>query len=131
MGRLAPVMKWWLCFTASVVTAIPADPYNFTNMIDHFSGNPATFDQRYYKNETWFMGPGNPIFCILGGEGAVPPDTGIFYPFVTDVLAKKFNALVIEPEHRFYGTSLPFGSESYTIENMRLATPQVINFSIS
>ena len=51
-------------------------------------------------------GPGSPILCILGGEGAVPPSTGIFYPFVTDVLAKRFNALVVQPEHRFYGTSL-------------------------
>lgn len=67
---------------------------------------------------------GSPILCIIGGEGAVPPEEGIFYPFVTDVLAKRFSALVIEPEHRFYGTSLPFGQDSFTDDHLRLATPQ-------
>jgi hypothetical protein len=81
--------------------AIPADPYYIDQVVDHFSQpSGATFSQRYYKNETWFGGPGSPILCILGGEGAVPPSTGIFYPFVTDVLAQRFSALVVEPEHR-------------------------------
>ena len=34
----------------------------------------------------------------MGGEGAIPPSTGFFYPFVIDVLAPKFGALVVEPE---------------------------------
>ena len=96
-----------LCCWAATATAIPADPHNFSQLVDHFgAGDASTFQQRYYLNETWWGGPGSPILCILGGEGAVPPSTGIFYPFVTDVLAKRFNALVVQPEHRFYGTSL-------------------------
>ena len=43
----------------------------------------------------------------MGGEGAIPPETGLFYPYVNEVLASKFGAYVIEPEHRFYGESLP------------------------
>jgi pimeloyl-ACP methyl ester carboxylesterase len=113
-----------LLVSAWSVNAIPADPYNFTQIVDHFDSDVSTFQQRYYKNETWFAGPGSPILCIIGGEGAVPPDEGIFYPFVTDVLAKRFSALVIEPEHRFYGTSLPLGADSFTNEALRLATPQ-------
>lgn len=31
---------------------------------------------------------------------------------------------MIEPEHRFYGTSLPFGEDSFTDDNLKLATPQ-------
>ena len=57
-------------------------------------------------NESSFGGPGSPIICILGGEGAVSPSTGIFYPSII-VLAERLSALVIEPEHRFYGTSQP------------------------
>jgi hypothetical protein len=42
---------------------------------------------------------------IVGGEGAL--DTGMLYPFVTEVLAKKFGAAVLEIEHRFYGPYVP------------------------
>lgn len=44
---------------------------------------------------------------ILGGEGAIEPTTGLFYPFVTHDLAKDWGGFVVEPEHRFYGESQP------------------------
>eukprot|EP00325_Prymnesiales_sp_UTEX-LB-985_P000300 CAMPEP_0174705638 /NCGR_PEP_ID=MMETSP1094-20130205/8792_1 /TAXON_ID=156173 /ORGANISM="Chrysochromulina brevifilum, Strain UTEX LB 985" /LENGTH=458 /DNA_ID=CAMNT_0015903833 /DNA_START=484 /DNA_END=1860 /DNA_ORIENTATION=+ len=58
----------------------------------------------------------------MGGEGAIPPETGFFYPWVVDVLAPRFKALVIEPEHRFYGTSLPLNA--YELSTLHLLTPQ-------
>jgi len=61
---------------------------------------------------------------ILGGEGGISPETGIFYPWITDVLAKDYGALVLEPEHRFYGESLPFGNESFTRENLKMMSSQ-------
>ena len=48
---------------------------------------------------------------IFLGEGDISPETGIFYPWVTDVIAKELKAYVVEPEHRFYGESLPFGPD--------------------
>jgi len=80
-------------------------------LIDHFGADSRTYSQRYYENSTWWGGPGHPIICIMGGEGAIEPSTGIFYPWVTDVIAKDLGAYVVEPEHRFYGTSLPFGPD--------------------
>ena len=53
---------------------------------------------------------------IFLGEGDISPETGIFYPWVTDVIAKELKAYVVEPEHRFYGESLPFGPDrSYQV----------------
>ena len=115
----------------AVVFAIatkPCQPQYFEQqLIDHFSASAATFRQRYYENMTSFGGPGSPIFLVVGGEGAIPPSTGFFYPWVTDVLAPHFKALVVEPEHRFYGESLPFGTEekSFTDQALELLTPQV------
>lgn len=39
-------------------------------------------------------------------------------------LAQKTLGLVIVLEHRFYGESLPFGKESFKIENMKLLTSE-------
>ena len=112
----------WL---TSVASAIPAEPHYFTQqLIDHAAAGSGTYSQRYYENATAFKGPGSPILMIMGGEGAIPPSTGLFYPWIVDVLASAFGALVIEPEHRFYGASMPFGNASLTPEHMRLLTPQ-------
>ena len=79
--------------------AIPSEPHYFDNQrIDHFGTSTATFSQRYYSSDKHFKGAGHPIFVIIGGEGAVPPSTGLFYPFVVDDLAARFSALVVEPE---------------------------------
>ena len=88
--------------------AIASKPlYYHEQLVDHFSTSDATFTQRYYQNDTAFQGPGFPILLIVGGEGAIPPSMGLFYPYVVDVLAPMMGALVLEPEHRFYGESRP------------------------
>ncbi|GAB5370385.1 hypothetical protein AAMO2058_001488100, partial [Amorphochlora amoebiformis] len=91
----------------AIVHAIPAQPHYFSNRVDHFGASVETFEQRYYINDTVFGGPGYPFLVILGGEGAIPPEEGFFYPFIVDTLAPYFKALVLEPEHRFYGISTP------------------------
>ena len=102
--------------------SVPSTPFWFQQKVSHFSASNATYWQRYYINEEHWAGPGNPIFVIMGGEGGISPETGIFYPWVTDILAKEYRGLVIQPEHRFYGESLPFGNASYLPINMRAAT---------
>jgi pimeloyl-ACP methyl ester carboxylesterase len=94
-------------------------------IVDHFSrdgeGLKSYWKHRYYKSMKYFGGPGSPIFLIVGGEGAL--DNGMLYPFVSDILAKKFNAAVVQVEHRFYGRSKPV--ENATVpELLQLLTPQ-------
>jgi len=91
------------------VRAIPANPLYFNDQIvDHLAtDNDERWTQRYYIYQKHFEGPGNPIFVIMGGEGAIEPNFGIYYPFVADHLAKQHGAFVLQPEHRFYGQSQP------------------------
>jgi Serine carboxypeptidase S28 len=94
-------------------------------IIDHFSedgvGLKSYWKHRYYVSTRYFGGPGSPIFLVIGGEGAL--DHGMLYPFVTDVLAKRFNAAVVQPEHRFYGAYQPV--QNATIPQLlKLLTPQ-------
>ena len=94
-------------------------------IVDHFSrdgeGIDSFWTHRYYKGTKHFGGPGYPIFLIVGGEG--PLDNGMLYPFVADVLAKKFKAAVVQAEHRFYGTSSPVVNGTVA-ELLQLLTPQ-------
>jgi hypothetical protein len=64
------------------------------------------------------------IWTHPSNAGGISPETGIFYPFIKDVLAADFKAVVIEPEHRFYGKSLPLGNASYSVAARELLTPQ-------
>jgi hypothetical protein len=104
------------------VSGIPSPAHNFTQLVDHFSADPRTYSQRYYVNASNFGGPGHPIICIMGGEGAIEPTTGFFYPYVASVLAARLGALVIEPEHRFFGASVPVAP--YDTANLSLLTAQ-------
>jgi len=108
------------------IGTVPAAPHYFEQRVDHFSAASDTFSQRYYMNASAFGGPGHPIVLIVGGEGAIPPTTGFFYPYVVHSLAPRLKALVIEPEHRFYGESLPTGAATtaYNETMLHLLTPQ-------
>jgi hypothetical protein len=107
--------------SARLLVLIQAQPspalYYSHQLVDHVN-KPANgggtgpyhgkeWTQRYYLWDKYFQGPGHPIFVILGGEGDIPPETGLKYPFVTEHLAKSFGAIVVQPEHRFYGESQP------------------------
>ncbi|GMH77670.1 hypothetical protein TrLO_g15817 [Triparma laevis f. longispina] len=99
-----------LLLIAPHTQATPTDPSYFDGaFVNHFTSDPvsSTYTQRYYESSTYFKGPGHPIFLVMGGEGTIEPSTGLFYPYINEVLASKFGAYVIEPEHRFYGESLP------------------------
>ena len=106
-----------------LVSATPALPHYFDQLVDHFVADPGakSFKQRYYEDSTHFKGPGHPIFLIMGGEGEITPETGIFYPFIQETLASKFGAYVIEPEHRFYGESSPVARSSVDESDFILA----------
>lgn len=83
----------------------------FTQVLDHFSFHPApsTFQQRYLISTENWSGPDSPIFMYCGNEGNIEwfaQSTGFMWE-----LAVTFKALVLFPEHRYYGESMPFGSQ--------------------
>ena len=98
---------------------VPEEFFPLQN-IDHLDPDEkGLWTQRYYTYGKHFQGPGHPIFLILGGEGAISPETGIFYPFVADHLAKTFGGFVLQPEHRFYGKSQPLqGRTKIKLDNL-------------
>ncbi|XP_058765202.1 uncharacterized protein LOC131638651 [Vicia villosa] len=88
----------------------------FQQQLDHFSFSKSPkFPQRYLINtDHWVVGSG-PIFLYCGNEGDIvwfAENTG----FVWEI-APQFGAMVVFPEHRYYGESVPFGSKEEAYKN--------------
>lgn len=86
--------------------------------LDHFSfADLPKFRQRYLISFEHWAGPdkAGPIFFYCGNEGYIDwfaENTGFVWE-----LAPRFGALVVFPEHRYYGESMPFGSTSEAYRN--------------
>ncbi|KVI00107.1 Peptidase S28 [Cynara cardunculus var. scolymus] len=94
--------------------------YNYTQTLDHFNFKTesyTTFQQRYVVNRRYWGGPTNnsPIFLYTGEETDIMGD--VKYIGFVRVLASRFNALLVYIEHRYYGTSMPFGSKEEAYKN--------------
>lgn len=83
-------------------------------MIDHYDYSSAKkFSQRYYVVDNYFNPKVGPVFLFICGEytcNGVPEARQWVI-----VMAQRLQGLVITLEHRFYGRSLPFGYDSYTL----------------
>jgi len=91
--------------------------YNQT--LDHFTFTTQTkFRQKYLVNDSYWDRNGGPIFFYTGNEGdieAFTENSG----FMWDI-APEFRALLVFAEHRYYGESLPFGSESRSRDPLKV-----------
>ncbi|XP_057864868.1 uncharacterized protein LOC131072651 [Cryptomeria japonica] len=95
------------------------EAYNYTQILDHFGYTPEsyqTFPQRYFMDKSNWGGAQNnsPIFVWLGEEQDITADllVGIMKEH-----ASNFKALLVYIEHRYYGTSMPFGGEEAAYAN--------------
>ncbi|KAJ9178023.1 hypothetical protein P3X46_009943 [Hevea brasiliensis] len=90
----------------------------YTQTVDHFNYKPdsyATFQHRYILNYKYWGGANSssPIFVYTGEETDVTYDVETF---ILD-LAARFKGLLLYIEHRYYGESMPFGSEDQAFQN--------------
>ncbi|RLN19459.1 putative serine protease EDA2 isoform X1 [Panicum miliaceum] len=91
----------------------------------HGSQDHRRFKQRYFEFLDYHRAPGGPIFLRICGEsacGGIPND-------YLAVLAKKFGAAVVTPEHRYYGKSSPF--KRLTTENLRFLSSKQALFDLA
>jgi hypothetical protein len=114
------------------------------------------FKQRYFEFLDYHRAPGGPVFLRICGESAcdgIPNDylavscnshsthtPGHLLPRTPSradeppgpcgqVLAKKFGAAVVTPEHRYYGKSSPF--KQLTTENLRFLSSKQALFDLA
>lgn len=98
----------------------------FNQTLDHFSPyDHRRFKQRYYEFLDHFRSPDGPIFLKICGESSC---NGIANDYLS-VLAKKFGAVIVSPEHRYYGKSTPF--KSHTTENLKYLSSKQALFDLA
>ncbi len=91
-------------------------PFYYSQAVNHFGGahSGQTFQQKYYV----IPGPASgPVFLYISGEaplGGFEKDEVLEY-------ATHFGATLVTLEHRYYGSSLPLGSD-FTSDNLALLT---------
>ncbi|OTB00961.1 hypothetical protein M426DRAFT_266744 [Hypoxylon sp. CI-4A] len=105
--------------------ADPDQPQNgvtsFAQFIDHDNPDFGTFDQTYWYDATYWKGPGSPVVLFTPGETAA---TG-YASYLTDrglpgMIAKEVGGAVVIIEHRYWGNSTPF--ETQSTENLQYLT---------
>ena len=117
-GATAPLEK----FVSTRINHFDAENFN------NFGPTQAVWDMRYLINWQYYNKDQGPILFYTGNEGNVFS----FYNnsgFIVDTLAKRFGAVVVFAEHRYYGKSMPFktAEKSFTRENVKyLTVPQVM-----
>ncbi|CAO2828050.1 unnamed protein product [Amaranthus hypochondriacus] len=101
-------------------------PLFFNQTLDHFSPyDHRIFQQRYYEFLDYFRSPDGPIFLKICGESSC---NGITNDYLS-VLAKKFGAAIVSPEHRYYGKSSPF--KTYTTEDLKYLSSKQALFDLA
>ena len=76
---------------------------------------------RYLVDKTYYDETNGPIIFYAGNEG----DIWTFFDnsgFMSTTLAEKFGAMTIWGEHRYFGTSMPFGDDSFKRDNLAYLT---------
>ncbi|XP_071087061.1 lysosomal Pro-X carboxypeptidase-like [Haliotis cracherodii] len=88
------------------------ETFYLDQQVDHFGfNNGDTFKQRYLIASQFWNHHGGPIFFYTGNEGDITwfcNNTG----FMWDI-APEFRALLVFAEHRYYGSSIPYGSQAF------------------
>ncbi|KAL5187550.1 Lysosomal Pro-X carboxypeptidase [Glycine soja] len=87
--------------------------------LDHFSFSELpTFPQRYLISTEHWVGPRplGPVFFYSGNEDDIEwfaQNTGVVWE-----IAPRFGAMVVFPEHQYYGESVPYGSAEEAYKNV-------------
>lgn len=100
----------------------------FDQKVSHFNFKYTgkTYKQKYLiDTSNWDKSSKGPILMYCGNEGPIE----MFYKnsgFYNDVVSKELKGLVVYPEHRYFGVSMPFGDQktSYLKENLAYLTTE-------
>lgn len=89
----------------------------FNQTLDHSDETSTTFHQRYFlSDDVTALKSGAPIFFYVGAESST--DWWAVEVFEESVWASMLGGITVAAEHRYFGESLPFGSDSFNNSNL-------------
>ena len=116
------IVAFLLCLSVGYSFRIPYQEveaitnYNlsfFNASIDHYAPNSPTFQLKYYiRTDYYEQTRSGPIFFYCGHQA--PIEFLLTSYQYLDTLAASMDAVVVYAEHRYFGTSLPFGNLSFS-----------------
>lgn len=96
-----------------------------TQKLDHQDlAGTATFQQKYYVVDDWYVASTPRVFLTIGGEAGISPDY-VGSHFITTAQAQEHSAMLVALEHRFYGQSVP-NNDSSTANLKYLSSAQAL-----
>lgn len=102
-GTLSPRM------TLGIITLTPTRFHSLhAAAIIAAASTAGQFDQRYLLNDTFWGGPSFPILFYTGAEGTGVEAIWDHSCWILE-LARELRAVLVFAEHRFYGSSFPYG----------------------
>ena len=134
---MAPLVLACLCAIAALASGQSLPPYGppmppqfprtydirfIAQPFDHFNlltlpAQGKTWPQRYLYNDSYWPGPPHPILFYCGAEGSGIETIWDHSGWIVDTLARNLSALIVFAEHRYFGTSFPFGpTESFVAD---------------
>ncbi|XP_078389407.1 thymus-specific serine protease [Cetorhinus maximus] len=115
------VEKWKTFAAVGSVKWTEPEEGHFPQPLDHFNRrNNGTFKQRYWVNaELWEKQQG-PVFLYIGGESVLTSYSVLAGEHVD--LARKYRALLVSLEHRYYGASI--NPDGLTNQNIQYLSSQ-------
>eukprot|EP01135_Chromosphaera_perkinsii_P004480 Nk52_evm4s284 gene=Nk52_evmTU4s284 len=120
--------------TQEAKSAVKVPVSLFEQKLDHFNkDDKRTFAQRYFIDTTYSSGREDaPVFFYLAGEA--PMEFFEFQSVAVREWARKYEAVFVVLEHRYYGKSVPF--EDFSTEHLkylssRQALEDAANFIVS
>eukprot|EP00768_Dysnectes_brevis_P000676 gnl/Dysnectes_brevis/1149_a1283_2893.p1 GENE.gnl/Dysnectes_brevis/1149_a1283_2893~~gnl/Dysnectes_brevis/1149_a1283_2893.p1 ORF type:complete len:485 (+),score=129.71 gnl/Dysnectes_brevis/1149_a1283_2893:1376-2830(+) len=112
---------------------LPKEQFFDQQLVDHFARFPnhtGYWSQRYYVNDTSYTGPGAPVLLMIGGEAPETADVISGDYFMINEYAEQMGALIVDIEHRFYGSSWPatLSNEDLQLLNADQAMADIATF---
>ncbi|EAY10768.1 Clan SC, family S28, unassigned serine peptidase [Trichomonas vaginalis G3] len=92
--------------------------YSFKQTLDHENTGSETFDQYYYEVTDHVVGQPKAIIVKIGAESDKLVASGV--SDFNAVLAKRYNAIVLTIQHRFFGKSIP--QDGLTVDKLKFLT---------
>jgi len=132
----------YVLFSCSVILALGTTPYqvtSFNQTIDHFSNQTSPNDQKWSQkiliDQSSWLGADKqgkyiittkynkigPIIFLAGCEADIE-SLYLGQGFFNQIIKPEIGAFAIYAEHRYFGASMPFGVDSFNLENLKYLT---------